>query len=144
MITKLKIALWVGFGVFMVTGVVNISQSGMMNLHGKAIVGDDLQTVREARVIAARGDDNARGAELGRIAPAAGSSQQSADISACGGDKTWIGQPLRDDALEQFVRETGNRFRVLPPFSMMTMEHNPGRLNVHTDDDGVVVKLNCG
>ncbi|EME49816.1 hypothetical protein DOTSEDRAFT_119214 [Dothistroma septosporum NZE10] len=34
--------------------------------------------------------------------------------------------------------------RILKGDSMMTLDHNPDRLNIHTDDDGTVKKVTHG
>ena len=34
--------------------------------------------------------------------------------------------------------------RVLPPGTMVTMDYRPNRLNVHTDDVGLVLGVNYG
>ena len=52
----------------------------------------------------------------------------------------FIGQPVDEDAL----RATGREYRILPPGSMYTMDFLEGRINVHTDDHGVVVRVDCG
>ena len=35
-------------------------------------------------------------------------------------------------------------YRVLPPGSFMTMDFNPERLNVYTDQNGLIIKATCG
>lgn len=52
----------------------------------------------------------------------------------------WIGQPVDKDALDLM----GRPFRILPPGSMMTMDHSPERINVHTDETGTVIDVTCG
>ncbi|MBU2981248.1 hypothetical protein KO498_05425 [Lentibacter algarum] len=39
---------------------------------------------------------------------------------------------------------TGHPVRILAPDSAMTMDHNPERLNVHTDKAGKITSLDCG
>ncbi|SLN45689.1 Peptidase inhibitor I78 family protein [Roseovarius litorisediminis] len=46
---------------------------------------------------------------------------------------------------DDFVFETlGVPFRILPPGSAMTMDHNPKRLNVSVDDANRISRLWCG
>lgn len=52
----------------------------------------------------------------------------------------WIGKPVDDAALE----ETGRIYRVLKPGSVMTMDHNPQRINVEHDEGGTVTRVWCG
>lgn len=52
----------------------------------------------------------------------------------------WVGQPVNEAA----VKETGRPYRVLTPDSMMTMDHNPERINVVHDADGKVTRVWCG
>lgn len=54
--------------------------------------------------------------------------------------ESWVGQPVDEAA----VKETGRVYRILKPDSMMTMDHNPERLNVVHDDDGKVTRVWCG
>jgi hypothetical protein len=52
----------------------------------------------------------------------------------------WIGKPVDESA----VKATGRPYRILPPGAMMTMDHSPDRINVETDDAGIVVRVFCG
>lgn len=36
------------------------------------------------------------------------------------------------------------KLRILPPGSMMTMDHNPARTNVDTDKHGFITRIWCG
>lgn len=51
----------------------------------------------------------------------------------------WVGKPVDHSAL----KATGRPFRVLKPGDMMTMDHNPERINVEHDDN-VVTRIWCG
>lgn len=51
----------------------------------------------------------------------------------------WIGKPVDEAAL----RETGRPYRILKPGDMMTMDHNPDRINVE-HDNGAVIRVFCG
>ncbi len=63
----------------------------------------------------------------------------SAAEAACDFD-AWVGQKVDMDTIEK----TGRIYRILKPDSMMTMDHNPERVNVVHDDDMVVTKVWCG
>lgn len=52
----------------------------------------------------------------------------------------WTGKPVDEQAL----KETGRPYRILPPGSMATMDYVPERINVHTDEEGIVTKVKCG
>ena len=52
----------------------------------------------------------------------------------------WIGKPVNETP----VRTLGRPYRILPPNSAMTMDHIPNRINVFTDDRGMVIKVRCG
>lgn len=54
--------------------------------------------------------------------------------------EVWVGQPVDEAA----VKETGRVYRILPPNSMMTMDHNPDRINVEHDDAKTVTRVWCG
>lgn len=60
----------------------------------------------------------------------------------CGADalQDRVGQPAADHDFD-----TGDRpVRILPPGSIMTMDHRPDRLNVETDDAGIITRIWCG
>lgn len=52
----------------------------------------------------------------------------------------WVGKAVDEAA----VKETGRKYRILKPGAMMTMDHNPQRINVEHDDNGVVTRVWCG
>jgi hypothetical protein len=61
------------------------------------------------------------------------------EIVECNFDH-WIGSIINKDA----ARETGRPVRILEPNSMATMDYIPERINIHTDSNGVVIKVICG
>lgn len=54
--------------------------------------------------------------------------------------EAWVGKPVDEAA----VKATGRIYRILKPDSMMTMDHNPDRINVVHGDDGIVTRVWCG
>ena len=60
----------------------------------------------------------------------------------CAADKLQhlVGQPVE---AYDFAAE-GKPLRILPPGSMMTMDHRPDRLNVDLDEEGVITRIWCG
>lgn len=52
----------------------------------------------------------------------------------------WVGKAVDENA----VKEQGRPYRILTPDSMMTMDHNPERINVVHDPDGKVTRVWCG
>lgn len=74
------------------------------------------------------------------IEPQAGGDAAEADNKDCGTYIEWIGQKVSNSALEK----TGKPFRILPPNAMMTMDHNPERINVHVNEEGVIENVKCG
>lgn len=51
-----------------------------------------------------------------------------------------IGKPVNQDALVALQRP----FRILPPHAAATMDYSAERINVHTDEAGIVLKVDCG
>ena len=54
--------------------------------------------------------------------------------------EAWVGKAVDEAA----VKETGRVYRIMKPDSMMTMDHNPERINVVHGDDGIVTRVWCG
>lgn len=52
----------------------------------------------------------------------------------------WVGKPVDEDA----VKATGRVYRILPPGAMATMDFSPARINVDTDENGIVIRVHCG
>lgn len=59
--------------------------------------------------------------------------------AACSFDG-WVGARVDEAA----VKATGRPYRILKPDSMMTMDHNPDRINVVHDADMTVTRVWCG
>lgn len=77
-------------------------------------------------------------------APATNAASQDAaenqtDRQVCG-DTAWVGAPVDEEA----VRATGQPYRILAPGMAATTDFRPDRINVETDDGGIVVRVSCG
>lgn len=56
-----------------------------------------------------------------------------------------VGQVATPEIAEQARAAAGARgVRVLKPGQMVTLEHNPGRLNLDVDEDNVIIRARCG
>lgn len=53
----------------------------------------------------------------------------------------WTG--MKADDINKSALE-GRAYRILGPDSMATMDYLPNRLNIHTDDNGIIVEQVCG
>ena len=60
-------------------------------------------------------------------------------LTSCGADvlQDRVGTQVTDHA---FVPGA----RIIPPGTAVTMDHRPDRLNVETDDNGVITRIYCG
>lgn len=45
---------------------------------------------------------------------------------------------------ETVLKETGRPYRLLPPGTGATRDFNPARINLETDDEGIVLRVWCG
>lgn len=71
----------------------------------------------------------------------AGSSANLPDMSPQPCDfPQFIGKAVDESALKAI----GRPFRVLPPGGMATMDFSPARINLETDDKGIVTRIHCG
>ena len=95
--------------------IVGINSGSMTNLHGGAIL------------------------DVVDITPHAGGDEASGD-DTCGSYIDWIGHKADKKA----IKKTGKTFRILPPGSMMTFDHNPERINIHVDQNGIIEDVKCG
>ncbi len=73
--------------------------------------------------------------------PAAG-QQPLPSVPPCGFQE-WVGKPA-DQQMQAGLKAQGHVFRILPPGSMMTMDHSPDRVNFETDAGGIVTRAWCG
>lgn len=76
---------------------------------------------------------------LDAVQTQAGEAKPTEEV-ACVFPKEWIGQK----ADEETVKALGKPYRILGPNSMATMDYSPERINVRTDEDGVVLDVTCG
>lgn len=105
------------FVVMTLVLIVSINTDSMKSLNGQPIV------------------------DIANIAPEAGGDEFETDESKdCGSHFDWIGQKVNNRALQK----TGKPFRILTPDSMMTMDHNPERINVHVNENGIIEDVKCG
>lgn len=61
------------------------------------------------------------------------------DMPACDFAQ-WVGLPVDEEA----VKATGRPYRILPPGAMATMDYSADRINLHTDEQGIVIDVRCG
>lgn len=56
-----------------------------------------------------------------------------------------LGKPASAELLEQARKASGAQIaRVLKPDDVVTLEYRSERLNLHTDEKGVISRANCG
>lgn len=55
----------------------------------------------------------------------------------------WVGLPVGAD-MQAALRASNRPYRVLPPGSMMTMDHSPARVNFDIDERGIITRVWCG
>lgn len=94
---------------------------------------DKVVVVEEVAVIAVEEDEDAGDAEgaLGAVC----------EFPA------WVGRPVDAAAIEAALRQKDGamrRYRVVSPGAMMTMDYSPARVNIHIDENGIVIKVDCG
>ena len=59
----------------------------------------------------------------------------------------WVGRKVSEDMLESIKGADGGQgrpYRILPPGSMMTMDHSPARINFDLDEAGIITRVWCG
>ncbi|MCZ0927716.1 hypothetical protein L0636_10350 [Halomonas janggokensis] len=56
-----------------------------------------------------------------------------------------LGAPIDGTSSDALAQQSGaQQVRVLRPEEAATLDHRPGRLNIHLDDNDVIEKLSCG
>lgn len=58
----------------------------------------------------------------------------------CGVYEHWIAKDVDEEA----IKETGKIYRIIPVGGSMTMDHNPERINVYINTNGMVLDVKCG
>lgn len=58
----------------------------------------------------------------------------------------WVGKKLEQKMLNTLKNASSKErpFRILPPGSAMTMDHNPARVNFDLDEAGTITRIWCG
>lgn len=61
------------------------------------------------------------------------------------GAQAVLGRPFDDMTEAEALRASGGlRTRVIPPGGVVTMDHDPMRLNIELDDAGNIRRMRCG
>lgn len=61
------------------------------------------------------------------------------------GAQAVLGRPFNDMTEAEALRASGGlRTRVVPPGGVVTMDHDPMRLNIELDDAGNIRRMRCG
>lgn len=82
-------------------------------------------------------------ADLPSVATQAGdapSSSSAEQEQSCIYPEGWIGHPVDEDA----VKDVAKSYRILAPNTPATMDYRGDRVNVRTDEDGIVLDVTCG
>lgn len=86
-------------------------------------------------------------AVLGACAQPPGTSSMGAPAAQCraAGAEALLGRQLDDMVQAEALRASGGlRTRVIPPGGVVTMDHDPMRLNIELDDAGNIRRMRCG
>lgn len=78
----------------------------------------------------------------GRNYRASGNVRGEFNMSSCELD-SWLGKQITD-VVEKRIETLGRPYRLLPPGSMVTQDHNPARYNFELDENNVVIRVWCG
>ncbi|WP_168107120.1 I78 family peptidase inhibitor [Ramlibacter lithotrophicus] len=84
---------------------------------------------------------------VGACASSPDTTAMGAAESTCraAGAEALLGRRLDDMVLAEALRGSGGlRTRVIPPGGVVTMDHDPMRLNIELDDAGVIRRMRCG
>jgi hypothetical protein len=75
-------------------------------------------------------------------APAPAPQPARPDLSTCTSNATHdlVGTPISLVNTSQLAKTV----RVLPPNGMATMDYSASRLNIETDDKGIITRVSCG
>jgi len=89
----------------------------------------------------------AAAASLAGCAPSPDTVAMGAADSRCraAGAEALLGRPLDDLALAEALRTSGGlRTRVIPPGGVVTLDHDPMRLNIEVDEERRIRRMRCG
>ncbi len=76
--------------------------------------------------------------------PTAAMGMNEATCRAAGAQAV-LGRPFSDMTEAEALRGSGGlRTRVIPPGGVVTMDHDPMRLNIELDDTGTIRRMRCG
>jgi hypothetical protein len=83
-------------------------------------------------------------ADAGQVSAEPAASDLDGNCIATGLDKH-IGKTLTPELEKQMKKEAGTAMvRTGPHDGVITMDYNPGRLNIFHNDKKVIVRVNCG
>lgn len=69
----------------------------------------------------------------------------SASQCRAAGAESVLGREATDLVLDEALRASGGlRTRVIPAGGMVTLDHDPMRLNVEVDESGKIRRMRCG
>lgn len=89
----------------------------------------------------------AAAAALAACAASPDTAVMGAAESVCraAGAQAVLGRPFNDMTEAEALRASGGlRTRVIPPGGVVTMDHDPMRLNIELDDAGNIRRMRCG
>lgn len=78
-------------------------------------------------------------ARLDGVATQAGETAAE-ETQACAYPKEWVGKQADEKAVKAFAKS----YRILGPNTPATMDYRHDRINVRTDEDGIVLDVTCG
>lgn len=78
-------------------------------------------------------------------APNTASMGASESVCRAAGAQAVLGRPFNDMTEAEALRASGGlRTRVIPPGGVVTMDHDPMRLNIELDAAGNIHRMRCG
>lgn len=78
-------------------------------------------------------------------APPTASMGASEAVCRAAGAQAVLGRPFNDMTEAEALRASGGlRTRVIPPGGVVTMDHDPMRLNIELDAAGNIRRMRCG
>ncbi len=83
-------------------------------------------------------------AELGDASATEPDVDDRPDECGAGAVQSYIGQEGTEAIEAELEAKASGRFRWIPPGTIVTDDYGPSRMNVMLDDEGVIVKIDCG